>query len=128
MTEKAIFTNLFNDKAEEFCKDLVTTFPEVAEFKKLKSGLLLLKNVDPKKPREFFNNFVGSSFRQQILNKDESFFINEIHNHVQGGLDNQQWQNVVSLLHNLWGSLDDDNKESIWKYFQVLVAINDKCN
>lgn len=127
MSDKTLFINLFNEKAEEFCKDLVTTFPEVAEFKKLKSGLLLLKNVDERKPREFFNNYVGTNFKQQILSKDESFFINEVQNHVQGGLDNTQWQNVIGLIHNLWGTLSNENKENIWKYFQVLIAINDKC-
>lgn len=128
MADKTLYINLFNDKAEEFCKDLVTTFPEVAEFKKLKSGLLLLKNVDEKKPRDFFNSYVGANFKQQILSKDESFFINEVQNHVQGGIDNSQWQNVISLIHDLWATLSDENKENIWKYFQVLIAINDKCS
>lgn len=128
MADKAVYINLFNEKAEEFCKDLVTTFPEVTEFKKLKSGLLLLKNVDERKPREFFNNYVGANFKHQILNKDESFFINEVQNHVQGGIDNSQWQNVISLIHNIWATLSDDNKENIWRYFQVLIAINDKCS
>lgn len=127
MSGKTIFVNLFNEKAEEFCKDLVTTFPEVAEFRKLKSSLLLLKNVDERKPREFFNKYVGAQFKQQILAKDETFFINEVQNHVQGGLDNSQWQSVISLIHDLWGTLSNDNRENIWKYFQVLIAINDKC-
>jgi hypothetical protein len=127
MADKAVYIRLFNEKAEEFCKDLVTTFPDVAEFKKLKSGLLLLKNVDEKKPREFFNNYVGANFKQQILSKDESFFINEVQNHVQGGIDNSQWQIVISLIHDLWATLSNENKENIWKYFQVLIAINDKC-
>lgn len=128
MSDKSVFINLFNQKAEEFCKDLVLTFPEVNEFKKLKSGLLLLKNVDERKPREFFNNYVGINFKQQILSKDESFFLNEVQNHVQAGMENAQWQTVIALLRQLWETLNDDNKESIWKYFQVLVAINDKCN
>lgn len=128
MANKEVYINLFNDKAEEFCKDLVTTFPEVVEFKKLKSGLLLLKNVDERKPREFFNNYVGEHFKHQIMTRDESFFINEVQNHVQGGLDNSQWQSVISLIHNLWGTLTDENKDNIWKYFQVLIAINDKCS
>jgi hypothetical protein len=127
MSDKSVFINLFNQKAEEFCKDLVLTFPEVNEFKQLKSGLLLLKNVDVKKPREFFNNYVGINFKQQILSKDESFFLTEVQNHVQVGMENAQWQTVIALLRRLWATLNDDNKESIWKYFQVLVAINDKC-
>lgn len=128
MGDKSVFFNLFNQKADEFCKDLVATFPDVKEFKQLKSGLLLLKNVDERKPREFFNNYVGVNFKQQILSKDESFFLNEVQNHVQAGLENSQWQTVIALLRHLWSTLDAENKESIWKYFQVLVAINDKCN
>jgi hypothetical protein len=127
MSDKSVFINLFNQKAEEFCKDLVLTFPEVNEFKQLKSGLLLLKNVDVKKPREFFNNYVGINFKHQILSKDESFFLTEVQNHVQVGMENAQWQTVIALLRRLWATLNDDNKESIWKYFQVLVAINEKC-
>lgn len=128
MGDKNVFFNLFNQKADEFCKDLVATFPDVKEFKQLKSGLLLLKNVDERKPREFFNNYVGVNFKQQILSKDESFFLTEVQNHVQAGLENSQWQTVIDLLRHLWSTLDAENKESIWKYFQVLVAINDKCN
>lgn len=127
MSDKSVFIKLFNNKAEEFCKDLVLTFPEVKEFKQLKSGLLLLKNVDEKKPCEFFNNYVGVNFKQQIISKDESFFLTEVQNHVQNGVENAQWQTVIALLRTLWATLDDDNKETIWKYFQVLVAINDKC-
>lgn len=123
-----MFINLFNIKAEEFCKDLVLTFPEVNEFKQLKSGLLLLKNVDEKKPRDIFNNYVGANFKQHILNKDESFFLNEAQNHVQAGVNTSQWEKVISLLRSLWSTLNNDNKESIWKYFQVLIAVNDKCN
>lgn len=128
MSEKSVFINLFNEKAEEFCKDLVATFPEVNEFKQLKSGLLLLRNVDEKKPREFFNNYVEANFKQQILAKDESFFLNEVQNHVGHAMENAQWQTVIALLRHLWGTLDESNKASIWKYFQVLIAINDKCD
>lgn len=127
MSDRTVYISLFNDKAEEFCKDLVIAFPEVAEFKKLKSGLLLLKNVDERKPREIFNSYVGANFKQQILTKDESFFVNEVQNHVQGGIDTSQWQKVISLIHDLWATLSNENKENIWKYFQVLIAINDKC-
>jgi hypothetical protein len=128
MGDKTVFLNLFNKKAEEFCKDLVITFPEVAEFKQLKSGLLLLQNMDEKKPREFFNNYIGANFRQQIIDKDVTFFMTEVQNHVKVGADNTQWQSVISLIRSLWTTLSPDNQDSIWKYFQVLVAINDKCN
>ena len=127
-SEKVVFTRLFNEKAEEFCKDLVTAFPEVNQFKQLKSTMLLLKNVHEKKPREIFNKFITPQFREKIISFDESFFLNEVHNHVVHveGVDTSQWESIVELLRSLWVGLTADNKDSIWKYFQVLVAINDK--
>lgn len=126
MADTSVFLRLFNTKADEFCRDLVSTFPEVSEFKQLKSGLLLLKNVDEKKPREFFHNFVSSNYRQHILDRDESFFLNEMQHQAHAGIDSSQWHNVICLLRGLWGNLSDENKDTIWKYFQVLIALDDK--
>jgi hypothetical protein len=130
MADKITFIRLFNQKAEEFCKDLVSTFPEVNEFKQLKSGMLLLKNLDEKKPREIFSRFMTQQFRESIMGRHESFFMNEAHEHIGeiDGVDNSQWENIVSLLRSLWVGLNDENKDSIWKYFQVLIAVSDKCS
>lgn len=126
MADKIAFFKLFNTKADEFCKDLVATFPDVNEFKQLKSGLLLVKNLDEKKPREYFHNYIGANFRQHILDRDESFFLHDVQNPVSCGLDASTWHRVLTLLRSLWETLNKENKESIWKYFQVLIAISDK--
>jgi uncharacterized protein YbbC (DUF1343 family) len=124
--DKSILLKRFNETAEEFCKDLVVTFPDVKEFKQMKSGLMLLKNINEKQPRDLFNKYVSDNFRQQIIETDESFFLTEIHTHNVVGGENSQWQSVISLLRSLWGNLTDDNKQAIWKYFQVLIALNDR--
>lgn len=124
--EKSILLNRFNDTADEFCKDLVATFPEVKEFKQLKSGLLLLKNVNERQPRELFHKFVAENFRDEILAKDERFFLHEVHNHDLLGGETSQWQNVLTLLRALWGNLSEANKNNIWKYFQVLIVLDDR--
>jgi hypothetical protein len=130
MAHKLTFFRLFNQKAEEFCKDLVSTFPEVNEFKQLKSGMLLLKNLDEKKPREIFSGFMTQQFRESIMGRHESFFMNEAHEHIGriDGVDNSQWDSIVDLLRSLWVGLNDENKDVIWKYFQVLIAVSDKCS
>jgi hypothetical protein len=130
MTDRNTFFSIFNQKAEEFCKDLVSTFPEVNEFKQLKSGMLLLKTLDEKKPREVFNKFMTPQFREKLMTRDETFFMNEAHNHVVDvdGLDISQWETIVDLLRSLWVGLSDENKEVLWKYFQVLVTVSDKCS
>lgn len=130
MTDKLTFIRLFNQKAEEFCKDLASTFPEVNEFKQLKSAMLLLKNLDEKKPREIFHKFMTQQFKDCIMSRDENFFMNDVHIHVVqvDGIDTSQWENIVNLLRSLWIGLSDDNKDVIWKYFQVLITVSDKCN
>jgi hypothetical protein len=133
MADKLVYVRLFNSKADEFCKDLVITFPEVNEFKQLKSALLLLKNLDEKKPREFFNKFLTTEIREKLIGRDESFFMNEVHEHVHivqdiQGIDHSQWEDVVNLLRELWSGLNDSNKDTIWKYFHVLIAVSEKCN
>jgi uncharacterized protein (UPF0332 family) len=132
MAERLTFYRLFNKHADEFCRDLVSTFPEVSEFKQLKSALLLIKNLDERKPRDVFVKFLTSEIRDSVLNKDETFFLTEVHNHKHiinhvEDADASQWDNIVNMLRNLWETLDDTNKDSIWKYFHVLVAISDKC-
>jgi hypothetical protein len=132
MAERLTFYRLFNKHADEFCRDLVSTFPEVSEFKQLKSALLLIKNLDERKPRDVFVKFLTNEIRDSVLNKDETFFLTEVHNHKHiinhvEDADSSQWDNIVDMLRNLWETLDNTNKDSIWKYFHVLVAISDKC-
>lgn len=131
-TDRMTYYRLFNKHADEFCKDLVTTFPEVSEFKQLKSALLLVKNLDERKPREVFTKFLTDDIRNSILSKDETFFMTEVHNHKHiinhvEEVDDSQWDRIVDMLRNLWGSLDESNKDTIWKYFHVLIALCDKC-
>jgi uncharacterized protein YbbC (DUF1343 family) len=133
MSDKLSFYRLFNKNAEDFCRDLVMTFPEVSEFKQLKTALMLVKNIDERKPRYFFEKFLTDEIRSRILSKDETFFLTEVHNHkhiVQDveGVDESQWDTIVDMLRGLWQGLQEDNKEAIWKYFQVLTALSDKCN
>lgn len=125
MASKAVFLNRFNETAEQFCKDLVSTFPEVNEFKQLKSGLMLLKNVNEKQPRELFQKYVASHFKDQIMSKDEHFIM-DLHNHEVLSGEVSQWDTILDLLRPMWSTLSQDNKETIWKYFQVLIAINDR--
>lgn len=129
MASKSAFINVFNQKAEEFCRDLVSTFPEVSDFKQLKIALTLLKNLDEKKPREMFNMFVTDELKTYILQRNETFFLNDFKDHMPSSapVDASEWDRVIDLIRSLWSGLDAANKDVIWKYFQVLIALNDKC-
>lgn len=63
--------------------------------------------------------------QDMIKNKDEKFFLN--HNILFEKFDDQQ-RNKVNHFKDLWlsGNLDNDDKETIWKWFSSFVYIGNK--
>jgi hypothetical protein len=119
------YIECFNNKLDEFLKDLVSTFPEMNDIKVLRNGLQLAKTIDPKLPQSVFNEHVVDVYEQRILDKDENFFLEEECHNIANkhGLD----LDIMSKLKDIWTQLDKDNKEVIWKYLHVLVLLNRKC-
>ena len=57
---------------------------------------------------------------------DDSFFLD---NNDFGIVSNRQdyWIEFINQLKFLWKTIDQDNKDIIWKYFHVLVVLGEKC-
>jgi hypothetical protein len=125
MSKAAVYFDLFNSKAEEFIKELTTSFPDIKQFQTFRSGFSLLKNLDNKKPQDIFNTYVYIEYKDYILKRNEDFFL---HNVVEfESTRKDQWLEFIANIRNIWKTLDEDNKDVIWKYFQVLVTLNEKC-
>jgi hypothetical protein len=125
MSKAAVYFDLFNSKAEEFIKELTTSFPDIKQFQTFRSGFSLLKNLDNKKPQDIFNTYVYIEYKDYILKRNEEFFL---HNVVEfESTRKDQWLEFIANIRNIWKTLDEDNKDVIWKYFQVLVTLNEKC-
>lgn len=126
-TNKLMYYELFNDKADEFLKDLIDNFPNFsAEFKRIKTCMMMLRNVDPKGPLRIFNDFVLKKYKDAILKKDESVFLEETVFDIYSNRK-EYWLEFIDNIKSLWKDLNDDNKEVIWKYFHVLVVLTEKC-
>lgn len=115
----------FNNKLDEFLKDLTNTFPDLKDIKLLRNGVNIAKVADIKLPQQVFDQTVALKYEKQILEKDENFFMNEDYTEVLSthGVD----FNLVPQLKEVWTSLDESNKDAVWKYMQVLVLLNKKC-
>ena len=115
----------FNAKLDEFLKDLIDCFPGMKDIKLLKSGLQLSRTMDITLPQKVFNEHIHDIYENNILNKDESFFMNENYQHIVDthGLE----LDVISKIKTMWTDLSVNNKDVIWKYLQVLVLLNRKC-
>jgi hypothetical protein len=110
---------------DEFLKDLTNTFPDLKDIKLLRNGVNIAKVADMKLPQQVFDQTVALKYEKQILEKDENFFMNEDYTEVLSthGVD----FNLVPQLKEVWTSLDESNKDAVWKYMQVLVLLNKKC-
>jgi hypothetical protein len=123
--DKKVYVGIFNTKLEEFFKELCEAFPEIKQFSSIKTGFTFWKNLDEKKPQEFFNSYVYNKYKDQILQQNEEFFMKtdyEIYSKSK-----EYWVEFIDNIRNIWTTLDEDNKLVIWKYFNILIVLNEKC-
>lgn len=116
----------FNTQLERLVKDLITYFPESKDFKLFESSFQLLKQANPRKILELFKIHILSKYKQYILDKNEHFFLSNDYNDIIATNDNNYAELLMLRLKDNWSSIDDKNKEIIWKYFQVLIVLSEK--
>ena len=116
----------FNTKLTEFLSDLSTSFPEMNDLKTMKSGLSLAVTMDYKLPQRVFDQHLNETLETMILDKDEAFLLESDYQHIvdSHGID----VDIIHTLKSMWNSLGNKDKEAIWKYLQLLVLLNKKCN
>jgi hypothetical protein len=123
-----MYFELFNQKSEEFVSELITAYPDIVEFKKFKTGIRLLTSINIKTPQMMFKKNQVASLKDNILKKNEDFFMNfDIKSDTKHSNDYDEWVDFINRLKSIWINLDETNKETIWKYFRVLVLLSDKC-
>lgn len=114
---------LFNLKFQEFLEDLIATYPEETDIQAMLNMLHWTISVwGPKVPQEMFDSCVAIPYGEKIAAKNESFFLEECQ------YDNKYADiNIINKLKGKWKQLTPDNKEAVWKYMFVLIALNKKC-
>lgn len=123
--DSAGLIRLFNQKAEEFCKDIVAAFPSVKTFSAFKTAFTLMKTLDEKKPRKLFHDYVYEAYADKLKSRDEQFFIRNEYDTANTN-DAAYWEDFIDQIRQLWHGLEDKDKEVVWTYLQVLVKINEK--
>lgn len=112
--------DLFNRKLNDFLEDLEQIgIQNVQEYPLLKTSCQMLASIDKKRPAEMFHKYVVGPYEKQITDRNEEFFWNETY-----GSNNSML--IVQAIKQIWKTLDDDNKEAVWKHMQVLMVISRK--
>ena len=114
----------FNNQLSCFCGDLIRVYPEDNDLKTFKKSLEFLKKNNPRKIVEIFKVYV-LPYSDQIKNCDEQFFLNETYDHITEG--SEAGFTITTKIKNLWPELSENNKKTIWKYFDILTQLCIKC-
>lgn len=128
MDNKLNVVKCFNDKMNEFVKDLLKLYPDDSDFQTLKTSINMLNVIDDRKLMKLFKKYVGN-YTDKLLNKDETFFLNHDYNDEISELEDDKVDlsnGLINKIKNYWKELSSDNKEVVWKYFKVLILLCDK--
>ena len=130
------YYELFNNKLDEFIKELIKTFPQDPDFKLFQASSRVLKLANEKKPLELFNTGLTDEYKKNIREKNEDFFLNNDYSDVlnneklkqQPEFNNDENVNnkLINKLKGYWSELSEENQEIVWQYFTILLKICDK--
>lgn len=110
---------LFNNQIENLIDDLQTIFPGNSELEYGKEKFLTLKKMNAKLVFEYFKTYVYPH-KDKITNKDDGFFLNQYDTGVK---DNNYLQKILNIK-ELWTTkMTTNDKETVWKYFNVLIIL-----
>ncbi len=112
MTSLAETIKKFNSILESFLQQLspmVGTSYHYYYVKLIKVNALL--------PIQYFI-YYALPMQDKIMSRDESYFVNT-ENHKELIQENQLAE--ILRLQGIWSKLNDESKENVWEYFQLLV-------
>jgi hypothetical protein len=111
------FLGKFNSTFQDFMQDLLTAFPNDAEFKMYQMAICGALMLNDRCIVNVFKEQVLLPYEDKILAKDEGFFLqNEYEEHSDSIA-------IVEKLKGSWSSLSPADRETIWKYFHVLLKL-----
>lgn len=110
----------FNKIVDKFLTDLQSILPEEKDITILKSQIAVTTMLFEGKVLQSFIETVYP-FKEHIMSKNEDFFLGDEIS------DKKDYLSEALHLSDLWkNKLSENNKEIIWKYFQVMTVLAEK--
>ena len=118
------FLSAFTNQMEALGDELSNLFPQDIDLKTATNMIRLLKKTNPRKLLVLFNQFV-LGYREKILARDESFFLDHNFNEFQDKQQNST-ESIIKQLKTHWKEMSPTSKKATWDYFTVLIKLSDK--
>jgi hypothetical protein len=111
--------NAVFDQFTTFMGELIEMYPDDPDFSLFLNSLKLMRTTNPSLLVKYvYEN--TSSFEQQILSKDEKFFINYSFSEYSENVD----LNIFSKLKQYIETMSPSTKENVWKYIQNIYRLS----
>jgi hypothetical protein len=123
MTEQHKYI-IFNENIIRLLEDLQILYPNDKDYSLFGSKLNILVKSNFKKPLILFYENITQKYRNDILNKNELFFLN---NSFNESLKNTKSIQLLLKLKQHWCDISIKNKKIIWDYLHVLVLLSIQC-
>lgn len=116
---KQVYQKAFIQQLLNFVTEFYQTYPELVELKKAKAQLEVICSLNHTMVINTFMKY-ANEYEEKISNKDETFFMNF------EDIQNEDAMDIIKIIKDLWKDMTPNNKESVWKYLQVLIKIGKK--
>lgn len=120
MSKKVLIDTFFN-QFTDFLKQLENMYPDDTDFPVFITTLGLLKSTNPNLVVKFVKENIADLYKDKILNKDESFFLDQDYT-KHGDVD----LNIVHKLKKYVKDMSPNSKDVVWKYIELLMKLSIK--
>ena len=117
MSKKILIDTFFN-QFTDFLKQLENMYPDDTDFPVFITTLNLLKSTNPILVVKFVKENIVDLYKDKILNKDESFFLDQDYT-KHGDVD----LNIVHKLKKYVKDMSPNSKDVVWKYIDLLMKL-----
>ena len=120
MSKKVLIDTFFN-QFTDFLKQLENMYPDDTDFPVFITTLDLLKSTNPILVVKFVKENIVDLYKDKILNKDESFFLDQDYT-KHGDVD----LNIVHKLKKYVKDMSPNSKDVVWKYIELIMKLTMK--
>lgn len=114
----------FNTQLLNLLKDLNRMYPADADIAFVKKTVFLASTTYPEKPRKLFKKFIPE-YEKYVVERDEEFFLS--HEDYWENSKKGDWSvMLIEKLKIYWSDMDDETKNNVWLYLNVLVKLSHK--
>jgi hypothetical protein len=119
MASKVTLMNAVFDQFTSFMNELIEMYPDDPDFSLFLNSLKLMRTTNPSLLIKYiYENTSG--FEEQILAKDEKFFINYSFSEYSNDVD----LNIFSKLKQYIQTMSPSTKDNVWKYIQNIYRLS----